>query len=187
MAPTLSATRAAVVTRCRVGRVPRRYYSLTSNMATKSTVNDDEIAHFSRLSEHWWDEAGEFGMLHKLNPVRAKFVRDRVLRTIEDEGHPHPGLSRSAFSKPLEGLTAVDVGCGGGLLSEARPGLASIGSPQINGTTVDPRPYGGENACYRCILFEYQDRVCSCVSRPLSQPSKPSFRATVGVQTHNVR
>ena len=60
-------------------------------------------------------------MLHKLNPVRAKFIRDRILRTIEDEGHPDPGVSRSGFSKPLEGLTVVDVGCGGGLLSEARP------------------------------------------------------------------
>lgn len=60
-------------------------------------------------------------MLHKLNPVRAKFIRDHILRTIEDEGHPNPGVSRSAFHKPLEGLTAVDVGCGGGLLSEARP------------------------------------------------------------------
>ena len=121
MTPTLRATRAAVVARCRVGRAPRRYYALTANMATKSTVNDDEIAHFSRLSEHWWDEAGEFGMLHKLNPIRAKFVRDHILRTIEDEGHPHPGASKSAFSKPLERFTAVDVGCGGGLLSEARP------------------------------------------------------------------
>ena len=104
-----------------MGRGPRRYYGLAANMATKSTVNNDEIAHFSRLSEHWWDESGEFGMLHKLNPVRAKFVRDRIVRTIEDEGHPNPGVSGSAFSKPLEGLTAVDVGCGGGLLSEVRP------------------------------------------------------------------
>ena len=90
-------------------------------MATKSTVNDDEIAHFSRLSEYWWDESGEFGMLHKLNPVRAKFVRDRISRTIEDEGHPNQGIPRPAFNGPLDGLTAVDVGCGGGLLSEARP------------------------------------------------------------------
>lgn len=121
MISTLRATRIAVVARSRLGRSPRRYYALTANMATKSTVNADEIAHFSRLSEHWWDESGEFGMLHKLNPVRAQFVRDRVVRTIEDEGHPNPGVSRTAFSKPLEGLTAVDVGCGGGLLSEARP------------------------------------------------------------------
>lgn len=188
MTHTLRATRAAVVARCRIGRAPRRCYALTTNMATKSTVNDDEIAHFSRLSEHWWDETGEFGMLHKLNPVRAKFIRDRILRTIEDEGHPDPGVSRSGLSKPLEGFTVVDVGCGGGLLSEACPArFHGWDHPKINGTIVDPRPHGGQDTCYRCVLFEYQDRVRSCVSRSLSQPSNPSFRAAVRVQTYDIR
>jgi polyprenyldihydroxybenzoate methyltransferase/3-demethylubiquinol 3-O-methyltransferase len=130
-----------------MGRSPRRCYALAADMSTKSTINDDEIAHFSRLSEHWWDESGEFGMLHKLNPIRATFVRDRILRTIEDEGRPNPGVSRSSFSRPLEGLTAVDVGCGGGLLSEARPAWGN-GSAQIDRSIVDPRPYGSQDPRY---------------------------------------
>jgi polyprenyldihydroxybenzoate methyltransferase / 3-demethylubiquinol 3-O-methyltransferase len=129
MTSPLRAARAAIIAGSRVGRPLRRYYALATNPVPRSTVNDDEIAHFSRLSEHWWDESGEFGMLHKLNPVRATFVRDRVLRTIEDEGHPNSGVSISASSRPLEGLTAVDVGCGGGLLSEARPVYSDGFSP----------------------------------------------------------
>lgn len=74
------------------------------------TVNEDEIAHFSKLSEHWWDERGEFEMLHKMNPVRVQFIRDRVQRSRFDEGDTNP--------IGLEGLNALDVGCGGGLLSE---------------------------------------------------------------------
>ena len=81
-------------------------------IASTATVNPDEIAHFSRLSEHWWDERGEFSMLHKMNPIRAQFIRDRVLRVRQDEGMPH--------AVGLEGMEALDIGCGGGLLSEAR-------------------------------------------------------------------
>ncbi|PVF93931.1 ubiquinone biosynthesis O-methyltransferase [Serendipita vermifera] len=87
------------------------------NISSASTVNADEIAHFSRLSEHWWNEEGEFGMLHKMNPVRVGFIRDRVIRTRQDEG---------VFeTRGLEGLNALDIGCGGGLLSES---LARLGA-----------------------------------------------------------
>jgi hypothetical protein len=82
------------------------------NITSATTVNADEIAHFSRLSEHWWDEEGEFAMLHKMNPVRAGFIRDRVIRTREDDG--------LLGTRGLEGLNALDIGCGGGLLSEVK-------------------------------------------------------------------
>lgn len=177
--------RGTIVARSRMGRSQRRHYALTAHMATKSTVNDNEIAHFSRLSEYWWDESGEFGMLHKLNPVRAKFVRDRISRTIEDEGHPNPGVSRSGFSGPLEGLTAVDVGCGGGLLSEARP-AARVDSAQLTGT-IDSRPYGSQDTCHRCIFLKCQNCVRSRFTRRLPHPSIFSRRvAAIGVQTHDV-
>ena len=88
----------------------RRQTTLASSSSSGSTVNPDEIAHFSRLSAQWWDERGEFGMLHKMNPVRAQFIRDRILRVRHDEGMP------TAIG--LEGMEALDVGCGGGLMSE---------------------------------------------------------------------
>ncbi|KAI0820328.1 ubiquinone biosynthesis O-methyltransferase [Trametes gibbosa] len=78
-----------------------------------SSVNPDEIAHFSRLSQQWWDERGEFSQLHKMNPVRMQFIRNKVLEVQrEEERDANEAL-------PLSGLDVVDVGCGGGLLSEA--------------------------------------------------------------------
>ena len=76
-----------------------------------SSVNASEIAHFSRLSSLWWDEHGEFSFLHKMNPVRIQFVREKVLEITREE-------NGEAATNPLRGLDILDVGCGGGLLSE---------------------------------------------------------------------
>jgi len=90
-----------------------------------STVNDAEIAHFSRLSALWWDERGEFGLLHKMNPHRVRFIREKVLEVQRDE-QPYSGLGAATATSPLEssrvleGMDVLDVGCGGGILSEVR-------------------------------------------------------------------
>jgi polyprenyldihydroxybenzoate methyltransferase / 3-demethylubiquinol 3-O-methyltransferase len=81
-----------------------------------SSVNPSEIAHFSRLSSLWWDEHGEFSFLHKMNPVRMQFVREKVLEITREEH----GEEAVKGGNPLEGLDILDVGCGGGLLSEVR-------------------------------------------------------------------
>lgn len=88
--------------------------SISTNV---NTVNAEEIALFSRLSSLWWDERGEFGMLHKMNPVRMNFIRDKLRETQLDELP-----SERVSLQPLEGLQALDVGCGGGLLSEVSTG-----------------------------------------------------------------
>ncbi|MDD3287623.1 MAG: bifunctional 2-polyprenyl-6-hydroxyphenol methylase/3-demethylubiquinol 3-O-methyltransferase UbiG [Alphaproteobacteria bacterium] len=75
-----------------------------------SSVADDEIARFSAVSGDWWNPEGTFKSLHKLNPLRADYVRDQVCA--------HLGRDKEA-SKPLRGLTVLDVGCGGGLLAES--------------------------------------------------------------------
>jgi len=92
--------------------------SLSTNV---NTVNDSEVALFSRLSSLWWDEQGEFGMLHKMNPVRMAFIRDKIREIQLDE-------SELLSTRPLDGLDALDVGCGGGLLSEslARSGANTV-------------------------------------------------------------
>lgn len=81
-------------------------------------MNKDEIEFFSRLSSQWWDESGEFGMLHKMNPVRVKFVRNKLLEIAGDEGRDAELEKNARSGKILAGLDVLDVGCGGGLLSE---------------------------------------------------------------------
>ncbi|HUH77307.1 MAG TPA: bifunctional 2-polyprenyl-6-hydroxyphenol methylase/3-demethylubiquinol 3-O-methyltransferase UbiG [Devosia sp.] len=76
---------------------------------TATTINDAEIAKFTAMAEEWWDPKGKFKPLHKFNPVRLGYIREYLLS--------HFGLDGSAM-RPLEGLTILDVGCGGGLLCE---------------------------------------------------------------------
>lgn len=58
-----------------------------STSTGSSTVNADEIAHFSRLSSLWWDERGEFGMLHKMNPVRMQFIKGKLVSSYTTSYH----------------------------------------------------------------------------------------------------
>jgi len=90
-----------------------------------STVDPDEVARFERLAKDWWDPKGPMRPLHRLNPVRMQYVRDAACRH----------FARSAREpQPLRGLTALDVGCGAGLLSEP---LARLGA-EVTG--LDPAP-----------------------------------------------
>ena len=74
-----------------------------------SSAEADEIARFGAMAESWWDPNGDFRPLHRLNPVRLEFIRDHLAR------HFH----RDPLSvKPFEGLSVLDIGCGGGLLCE---------------------------------------------------------------------
>jgi 2-polyprenyl-6-hydroxyphenyl methylase/3-demethylubiquinone-9 3-methyltransferase len=79
------------------------------------------VAKFSALAAQWWDPTGKFAPLHKFNPVRLGFIRDQAA------GHFGRG-SRSL--RPFEGLSLLDIGCGGGLLAEpmARLGFAVTGA-----------------------------------------------------------
>ncbi|PFH50262.1 hypothetical protein AMATHDRAFT_75728 [Amanita thiersii Skay4041] len=92
-----------------------------------STINNAEIAHFSKLSSQWWDEQGEFSFLHKMNPVRVQFIREKLLQAAYEDG-VIPEDTPSTHN-PLRRLDVLDVGCGGGLLSEslARLGAHTLG------------------------------------------------------------
>lgn len=92
---------------------------MMSQTAT-TTVDPGEIQRFSAIAAEWWDEAGKFRPLHKLNPVRLEYIRDRLCA--------HFGRDPLA-PQPLKGLRLVDIGCGGGLLSEplARMGADVVG------------------------------------------------------------
>ena len=73
------------------------------------TIDPDEIARFSALAAEWWDPDGKFRPLHRLNPVRLTYIRDRLC----DRFGRDPRSLRS-----LEGLKILDIGCGGGLVAE---------------------------------------------------------------------
>lgn len=86
-----------------------------------ASIDPDEVAKFAAMAETWWDPAGKFAPLHKFNPVRLRFIRETAAA--------HFGRGAKSL-KPFEGLTLLDIGCGGGLLSEpmARLGFAVTGA-----------------------------------------------------------
>jgi 2-polyprenyl-6-hydroxyphenyl methylase/3-demethylubiquinone-9 3-methyltransferase len=96
-----------------------------------STVDDAEIAKFERLATDWWDPHGKFRPLHKLNPLRIGYIKDRLCR--------HFGRDVKS-ANALKGLALLDIGCGGGLLCEP---MARLGA-EITG--VDPSPVNIEVA-----------------------------------------
>ncbi len=89
-------------------------------MTTASTADAAEIAKFSAMADTWWDPSGDFKPLHKFNPARIRYVRDRLAA--------HFGRDPLAPS-PFQGLTLLDIGCGGGLIAEpmARLGFTVTG------------------------------------------------------------
>jgi 2-polyprenyl-6-hydroxyphenyl methylase/3-demethylubiquinone-9 3-methyltransferase len=95
-------------------------YGPAAPAAGRETVNPDEIDRFAAQSAGWWDPEGSFRPLHRLNPVRLQFVRRELLACF--------GCDARNF-RPFEGLRLVDIGCGGGLVSEpmARLGFAVTG------------------------------------------------------------
>src|SRR6185437_354903 len=87
---------------------------------TTGTVDPEEIARFAARAEAWWDPEGSFRPLHRLNPVRLGFIREQLVA--------HFGRNVSSL-RPFEGLSLLDIGCGGGLIAEpmSRLGFAVTG------------------------------------------------------------
>ncbi|MCA1788351.1 MAG: bifunctional 2-polyprenyl-6-hydroxyphenol methylase/3-demethylubiquinol 3-O-methyltransferase UbiG, partial [Thioalkalivibrio sp.] len=85
-----------------------------------ASIDPQEVARYQRLAETWWDEEGPFWPLHVLNRVRTGWIVERLIREL--------GRDPEA-ERPLEGLRMLDVGCGGGILSEsmARHGAGILG------------------------------------------------------------
>ena len=83
---------------------------------TAPSIDPEEVAYFERLAHRWWDPDGPFWPLHRLNALRVGYIRDRLTERLDlDQG----------AEAPLDGLRLLDIGCGGGILSES---MARLGA-----------------------------------------------------------
>ena len=89
-----------------------------------NTINKKEIEKFSRIAEEWWNPEGKFKPLHKFNPIRISYIKDNIINTFKLKNK----------KKPLEKVKILDIGCGGGLLSEpmCRLGAKVVGIDASN-------------------------------------------------------
>ncbi len=118
--------------------------------AQDASVDPAEIDRFSALAETWWDADGPMRPLHRLNPVRLAYIRDKLCNQFDRD---------PASLKPLTGLAIVDVGCGGGLLSEplARLGADVVGIDAAQENIGVAQAHAKETGLaidYRCTTAE---------------------------------
>src|ERR1700679_1128242 len=123
---------------------------VSAEHAQGASVDQAEIAKFSAMAAEWWDPAGPFAPLHKFNPVRLGFIRDTAAAHFGRD-------ARSA--KPFEGLSLLDIGCGGGLVGEpmARLGFAVTGADASEENIAVAKAHAagsGIGIDYRCATAE---------------------------------
>lgn len=130
------------------------------------TVDAKEIENFARDSSRWWDEDGPFRPLHRLNPVRLQYIKDRICGK-------HDLDTKSL--KPYRGLSVLDIGCGGGLVCEP---MARLGA-NVTGIDADANAIAvaQAHAAQSGLKIEYK----SLSTEELLSPSpKPSSRRGEG-------
>ncbi|MDP3102415.1 MAG: bifunctional 2-polyprenyl-6-hydroxyphenol methylase/3-demethylubiquinol 3-O-methyltransferase UbiG [Phenylobacterium sp.] len=114
-------------------------------MTVASSIDPEDVERFSRIAAEWWDPKGKFAPLHKFNPVRLAFIREQALVRF--------GRDRQA-RKPFEGLKLLDIGCGGGLLSEPMTRLGF----SVTGVDASERNIGtaSAHAAEQKLVIDYR-------------------------------
>jgi len=115
-----------------------------------ASVDQQEVARFSALADQWWDPRGKFAPLHRFNPVRLAFIRNQALARF--------GRDPKAQA-PFEGLSLLDIGCGGGLVAEpmSRLGFAVTAIDPAERNVAAAAAHAGDlglSIAYRCAAAE---------------------------------
>jgi len=124
--------------------------TMASQGSAAPTVDEAELARFAALADEWWDPRGKMAPLHKFNPLRLGFIRDAACRRFARDAKRLDCLS---------GLRMLDIGCGGGLLSEplARLGAAMVGADPADANIAAARVHAAESGVavdYRATTAE---------------------------------
>jgi len=117
------------------------------------TVDQDEVARFSRLAGEWWDPRGPMAALHKFNPVRLAYIRDRAAK--------HFGRDPTRLDS-LKGLRILDIGCGGGILCEplARLGASVVGADPSEKNIAVARRHAAQSG----LAIDYRDATAEALA-----------------------
>jgi 2-polyprenyl-6-hydroxyphenyl methylase/3-demethylubiquinone-9 3-methyltransferase len=120
--------------------------------AAPTTLDPAEVAKFSAMAAEWWNPKGKFGVLHKFNPVRLEFIRETALA--------HFGRDERARA-PFGGLRLLDIGCGGGLLSEpmARIGFEVLGADASEKNIKTASVHAGEQG----LAIDYRNTTAEAL------------------------
>ncbi|MCA8928128.1 MAG: bifunctional 2-polyprenyl-6-hydroxyphenol methylase/3-demethylubiquinol 3-O-methyltransferase UbiG [Alphaproteobacteria bacterium] len=145
------------------------------------SADPGELAQFARHARDWWDREGPFAPLHRINPARLGYVRSQAVRHLRLRGGP----------RPLDGITALDIGCGGGLVAEplARMGAETLGIDLVPASIAAARQHAkgqGLPLTYRVASAEEVAEsgrmfdLVTCLEVVEHVTSPRAFLATVG-------
>jgi len=138
----------------------------TANNFAGGTIDPAEIARFSAIAAEWWDPAGKFKPLHRLNPVRLAYIRAHLC----DRFNRDPRSLRS-----LEGLKIIDIGCGGGLVAEplCRMGASVTGIDAAEKNIATATVHAEESG----LSIDYRATTAEDIAA-----GKPNFDAVVALE-----
>ena len=126
-------------------------YAMSEAPTLAASIDEAEVEKFSAMATQWWDPAGKFAPLHKFNPVRLQFIRE-----VASSHFGRSGL------KPFAGLTLLDIGCGGGLLSEpmARLGFTVTGADASAKNIGTARTHAAQSG----LAIDYRDTTAEALA-----------------------
>ncbi|MFT4650613.1 MAG: 2-polyprenyl-6-hydroxyphenyl methylase/3-demethylubiquinone-9 3-methyltransferase [Polaribacter sp.] len=115
-------------------------------MSKPSTIDPEEISYYDKLAKEWWDESGKFWPLHRLNRVREAYLKQQICLHFDRD---------VTMDNALQGLSVIDIGCGGGILAES---MASLGAT-VTGIDVVPKSLqvARQHALSQHLDIEYID------------------------------